>query len=100
MTLEGGEKSLDVESVAIHLRDGTTALAPFSGGDPATGSRDAFAALMFLDYVIGDRAAKLDLLRRDVSAAAEQVDRGESGSFDPQTTLARIRASKPKTTRG
>jgi len=78
--LEGGEKSLEVENLAIHRRDGTTALAPFSGGDPASGARDAFAALMFLDYVIGDLAAKLG--------------RDASGGGDARVALAGDRARR------
>jgi len=38
-----------------------------------------------------DDQMKLDLLRRDVAAAIEQVDRGEGGPFDPLATLARVR---------
>jgi hypothetical protein len=52
--LEGGEKSLDVSHVAIHLRSGAMALVPVSGGDPSLGTRDTFAMLMFLDHVVGD----------------------------------------------
>jgi hypothetical protein len=52
--LQGGEKSLDVDQVAIHLRSGATTLVPVSGGDPSIGTRDTFALLMFLDHVVGD----------------------------------------------
>jgi antitoxin ParD1/3/4 len=41
-----------------------------------------------------DDQAKLDQLRRDVAIGIEQIDRGESGPFDPQATLARIRARR------
>lgn len=67
--LEGGRKSLDVENVAIHLRDGTTARAPFSGGDPVTGARDVFAVVMFLDYVIDDLSADRLPVRHDAPKA-------------------------------
>jgi hypothetical protein len=52
--LEGGEKSLDVGHLAIHLRSGAMALVPVSGGDPSMGTRDTFTMLMFLDHVVGD----------------------------------------------
>ena len=53
--LNGGEKSPSVDRIAIHLRDGSTALVPILGGDPSLGTRDAFAVLMFLEHVIEDQ---------------------------------------------
>ena len=53
--LEGGEKSPEVDRVAIRLRDGSTATVQVSGGDPSMGTRDTFSVLIFLDHVIGDR---------------------------------------------
>jgi putative addiction module CopG family antidote len=39
-----------------------------------------------------DEAAKLAQLRRDIVDGIEQADRGELAPFDPQATLARVRA--------
>jgi hypothetical protein len=52
--LEGGQKSLTVDNIAIQLRDGETYLLPVRGGDPRLGTKDTFAMLMFLDHVLGD----------------------------------------------
>jgi hypothetical protein len=54
--LEGGEKSLDVDNLVIRLRNGESALVPFTGGNPALGTRDTFSAWTFLKNVLADAA--------------------------------------------
>jgi hypothetical protein len=52
--LEGGEKSLEVDNLAIRLRNGETELVPFLGGDSTLGTRDIFAPWTFLKNVLAD----------------------------------------------
>ena len=51
---EGGEKSVDVDCVEIRLRGGATALVLVNGGDPSIGTKDTFAMITFLEYVMWD----------------------------------------------
>jgi antitoxin ParD1/3/4 len=41
-----------------------------------------------------DEQAKLEVIRREIAVGIEQADRGELEPFDPQATLARIRAGR------
>ena len=52
--LEGGEKSLATDNIAIQLRGGATHVIPVRGGVPEIGTRDSFSMLMFLNHVIED----------------------------------------------
>jgi hypothetical protein len=47
-------KASNIDHITIHLRTGESVLIPVLGGDTETGTRDAFAMLMFLDHVLGD----------------------------------------------
>lgn len=50
------------------------------------------AALRLLEE--RDELARLDVLRRELAVGIEQADRGELAPFDPEATLARIRARR------
>ena len=46
-----------------------------------------------------DEQSRLADVRRDVAIGIEQADRGELASFDPHTTLERIRSRQSSATR-
>lgn len=65
-------------------------LAILEGGQYASEDEVIDVALRLL--LERDEEARLRVLRREIAEGIEQADRGELGPFDPQATLARVRA--------